>query len=123
MTSDHTIWAGGTFRDPSGRVVLTVLDAGSKRGWLYFDGKPLESCAPPPCGAPLDRGADNPAAALRPGRRYWDAATGVRVSCLRSAPGALRFGANPLSPVEVDQTRTLRSRRCWPEGSVARVGY
>jgi hypothetical protein len=112
MTSDDTIWAGGTFRDPSGRIILTVLDTGSRRDWLYFDGEPLEFCASPRCGAPLDRGADNAVTSFRPGRRYRDAATGLSFRCLRLASGALRYGADPLSPVEVVQTRTLPSRRC-----------
>jgi hypothetical protein len=123
MTSADTVWAGGTFRDPSGRIVLTVLNAGSRRGWLYFDGEPLESCAPPPCDAPLDRGADTAEAAFRLGRRYWDAATGLSFRCLRPASGALRFGADPLSPVEVVQTRTLPLRRRWREGSAARDNH
>jgi hypothetical protein len=122
MTSRDTIWAGGTFCDPSRRMMLTVLDAGSRRGWLYFDGVPLTSCAPLPCDAPLDWGWPSAVPSLQPGRRYRDAATGLRFRCLRSAPGALRFGSSSLIPVEVTQTRTLPSRRHRPEGPVARSG-
>jgi hypothetical protein len=85
-------------------MILTVLDVGSTGGWLYFDGVPLTSCAPLRCDAPLDRGDTSAASTLQPGRRYRDAATGLCFRCLRSAPGALRFGSTLLSPVEVTPT-------------------
>jgi hypothetical protein len=101
MTSSDPIWTGGTFCDPSHRMILTVLDVGSTGGWLSFDGVPLTSCAPLPCGAPLDRGDAVVASTLQPGRRYRDPATGLCFRCLRSAPGVLRFGGTSLNPVEV----------------------
>jgi hypothetical protein len=104
MTSSDTIWTGGTFCDPSRRMILTVLDVGSTDGWLYFDGVALTSCAPLPCDAPLDRGDASAASTLQPGRRYRDAATGLCFRCLRSAPGTLRFGRTLLNPVEVTPT-------------------
>jgi hypothetical protein len=101
MTPSDTIWPGGTFCDPSRRMILTVLDVGSTGGWLYFDDVPLTSCAPLPCDAPLDRGDASAACALQSGRRYRDAATGLSFRCLRPAPGALRFGSTLLNPAEV----------------------
>jgi hypothetical protein len=101
VASGDTIWTGGTLCDPSGRMMLTVLDIGSTGGWLYFDGVPLLSCAPLPCGAPLDRSDASAASPLRPGRRYRDAETGLCFRCLRSAPGVLQFGSTLLNLVEV----------------------
>jgi hypothetical protein len=104
MTSSDTIWTGGTFCDPSRRMILTVLHAGPTSGSLYFDGAPLTSCGPLPCDAPLDRVDARGASTLQPGLRYRDAATGLSFRCLRSAPGALRFGSTLLNPVEVTPT-------------------
>lgn len=108
VTMSDTIWAGATFGDPAGQLMLTVLDVGSGGGWLYFNGRPLMPCPPLPCDAPLDRAWGDRAAGLEPGRRYQDAGTGLRFRCLRSAPGELQLGRMVLDPVEVTRTSRLR---------------
>jgi hypothetical protein len=102
-TARDSVWTGATFGDPSGRLMLTVLDVGSRGGWLYVDGVALAPCAPLPCDAPLEREWGDAASGLEPGRRYQDVGTGLRFRCLRSAPGELRLDRTVLNPVEVIQ--------------------
>jgi hypothetical protein len=84
---------GQTYRDPGGEAVVLVLTAPRWPGVLRCGGVPMTASWPLPCGY---HSRPCIGAALRPGRRYRDPASGLEVRCLRAGYGHLTYAGHAL---------------------------
>jgi hypothetical protein len=85
---------GRAYRDPAGGAVVLVLTPPRWPGVLRCCGVPMVEGRLLPCGY-HSRAAFG--AALQPGRRYRDPASGLEVRCLRVGRGHLTYAGQPLS--------------------------
>jgi hypothetical protein len=87
---------GQSCRDPVGGAVLLVLTAPRWPGVLRCNGVTMVLGRPLSCSYHSRTGIS---AALRPGRRYRDPASGLEVCCLRGGNGRLTYARASLIAV------------------------
>ena len=87
---------GQRYRDPVSGAMVLVLTTPRWPGVLRCNGVPMMPARPVPCGYHAQGGTG---AALRPGRLYRDADSGLDVRCLRGANGRLSYAGRTLEPV------------------------
>lgn len=84
---------GNIYRDPVGGAVILVLKAPNWPGALRCGGVQMVASPPLPCGYHSRPGFG---AALWPGRRYRDLASGLEVRCLCAGRGRLTYAGRAL---------------------------